>query len=146
MIIYTMKVIFLKCQILMFFSVLECKKRKSRSYGKRKNGNINRKICAEKRLNTSLKDLSIALNNHGRHGLFSFLSSLPISVLRNLELEANKLYQRANKLYKAALLTRRYVQHFLSPYIDSEVNHKRHFIKIPFINKSIYIVSLRIIQ
>ena len=28
MIIYTMKATFLKCQILMFFSVLECKKRK----------------------------------------------------------------------------------------------------------------------
>ena len=62
------------------FSVLECKKRKSRSHGKRKNGNIKRKICTEKRLNTSLKDLSLALTNHGRHGLFSFLSSLPISV------------------------------------------------------------------
>ena len=37
---------------------------------------------------------------------FSILSSLPISVLRNLEFEANKLYNRANKLYKAALLTR----------------------------------------
>ena len=86
-----MKATFLKCQILMFFSVLECKKRKSRSHGKRKNGNIKRKICTEKRLNTSLKDLSLALTNHGRHGLFSFLSSLPISVLRNLELEANKL-------------------------------------------------------
>ena len=112
--------------------------------------NIKRKICTEKRLNTSLKDLSLALTNHGRHGLFSFLSSLPISVLHNLELEANKLYDRANKLYKAALLTRCYVQHFLSPYIDSEVNHKRHFIKIPFINKGIdlliYIVSSRIIQ
>ena len=108
-IIYTMKVAFLKCLILMFFSVLECKKRKRRSHGKRKNGNIKRKICTEKRLNTSLKDLSLALTNHGRHGLFSFLSSLPISVLRNLELEANKLYDRANKLYKAALLTRCYV-------------------------------------
>ena len=29
------------------------------------------------------------MNNHGGHGLFSFISSLPISVLRNLELEAN---------------------------------------------------------
>ena len=77
------------------FSVLDCKKRKSTSHGKRKNGNI--KICTEKRLNTSLKDLSLALTNHGRHGLFSFLSSLPISVLCNLELEANKLYDRANK-------------------------------------------------
>ena len=124
------------------FSVLECKKRKSRSHGKRKNDYIKRKICTEKHLNTSLKDLSIPLKNHGRHGLFSFLSSLTISVLRNLELEANKLYDRANKLYKAALLTRYYVQHFLSPYNNSEVNHKRHFIKFPFINKGMEFIDL----
>ena len=73
------------------FDVLECKTRKSRSHGKRKNGNTKRKICTEKCLNTSLKDLSLALTNHGRHGLFSFLSSLSISVLRNLELDAYKL-------------------------------------------------------
>ena len=60
----------LKCQILMIFSVLECKKRKSRSHGKRKYDNIKRKICTEKRLNTFLKDLSLALANHGWHGLF----------------------------------------------------------------------------
>ena len=60
MIVYTMKVLFLKCQILMFSSLLECKKRKSRSHGKRKNGNIKRKICTEKRIITYLKDLSIA--------------------------------------------------------------------------------------
>ena len=106
-----MKVIFLKCHILMFFSLLECKRRKSRSHGKRKNGNIKRKTCTEKRINTTVKDLSIALNNHGRHGLLSFSSSLPLSVLRDLELEleANKFYDRANKLYKAALLTRCYI-------------------------------------
>ena len=84
----------------------------------------------------------MALTNHGPHGLFSFISSLPISVLRNLELEANKNYDRANKLYKAALLTRCYVQHFLSPYIDSEVNHKRHFIKIPIINKGFEFIDV----
>ena len=70
-----MKVTFLKCQILSF-SVLECKKCKSRSHGKRKNGNIKRKICTEKCLNTSLKDLSLALTNLGQHGLFSFLAYL----------------------------------------------------------------------
>ena len=32
-----------------------------------------------------------------------------------------------------------------SPYIDSEVNHKRHFIKIPFINKGIEFIDLHII-
>ena len=53
-----------------FFSVLECKKRKSISHGKRKNGKFKHKICTEKRLNTSLKDLSIALNDHGLHDLF----------------------------------------------------------------------------
>ena len=85
MIIYIMKVIFLKCQILMVFFSIGYKGHKSRSHGKRKNGNIKRKTCTEKRINTSLNDLSIALNNHGRHGLLSFLSSLPISPLRNLE-------------------------------------------------------------
>ena len=84
----------------------------------------------------------MALPNHGWHDLFSFLSSLPISVLRDLELEANKLYDRANKLYTAALLTRCYVQHCLSPYIHPEVNHKQHFIKIPFINKGIEFIDL----
>ena len=104
MILYTMKVISLKCQILMFFLFKNVKKRKSRYHGKRKNGIVKRKICTEKRIHTFLKDLSIASNIHGWHGLILFLSTLPISVLRNLELEANKLYDRANKLYKSALL------------------------------------------
>ena len=64
----------------MFFSLLEFKKRIRRYHGKRINGTIKRKICTEKRINTSLKDLSIALNNHGWHGLLSFLTSFPISV------------------------------------------------------------------
>ena len=67
---------------------------------------------------------------------------MPITVLHNLELEANKFYDIANKLYKATLLTRCYDQHFLSLYIDSEVNHKRHFIKIPFINKGMEFIDL----
>ena len=29
-----------------------------------------------------------------------------------------------------------------SPYTDSEVNHKRHFIKIPFINKCMELIDL----
>ena len=73
--------------------------------------------------------------------LIFIFSSLPSSVLRNLELEANNLYDRANKFYKAALLTRCYVQHLLSPYIDSEVNHKQHLIKIPFISKGIEFID-----
>ena len=32
------------------FTLFECKKRKSRSHGKRKSGNIKHKICTEKRV------------------------------------------------------------------------------------------------
>ena len=35
-----------------------------------------------------------------------------------------------------------YVQHFISPYIDSEVNYQRHFIKTPFINKGMEFTDL----
>ena len=129
------------------FSLLEIRKRKSRSHGIRKKGNSKRKQRAVKRSNTSLKDLSKILEDHGRHSMLSFLSSLPISVLRILDTEANKFYDRNHQLYDAALLTRCYTQHALRPFIDSETNHKRHFIKIPFIIKELnlltYLVSLR---
>ena len=60
------------------FSVLEIRKRKSRSHGIRKTGNGKRKKRTEKRSNTSLKDLSKVLENHGQHSMLPFLSSLPI--------------------------------------------------------------------
>ena len=66
------------------FSLLEIRKGKSRSHGIRKKGNGKRKKRAVKRSNTSLKDLSKVLEDHGRHSMLSFLSSLPISVLRIL--------------------------------------------------------------
>ena len=127
------------------FSLLEIRKRKSRSHGIRKKGNSKRKKRAVKGSNTSLKDLSKVLEDHGRHSMLSFLSSLPISVLRILDTEANKFYDRNHQLYDAALLTRCYTQHALRPFINSETNHKRHFIKIPFINKGIELIDLPII-
>ena len=50
------------------------------------------------------------------------------SVLRSLNTEANKFYDRTKRLYDAALLTRCYTQHALRPVIDSKINHIRHFI------------------
>ena len=44
--------------------------------------------------------------------------------------------------YDAAILTRCYTQHALRPYIDSEINHIRHFIKIQFVNKGIEFINL----
>ena len=71
--------------------------------------------------------------------MLSFLSYLPIPVLRVLDIEANRFYDRYHQMYEAALLTRCYTQHALHLLIDSEINHKSHFIKI---NKGIYFINL----
>ena len=78
----------------------------------------------------------------GRHTAFSRLVTLSISSLRNLDIEANKFYDRAHRLYGAALLTRCYTQHALRPYIDSEMNHIRYFIKIQFVKKGTEFINL----
>ena len=62
--------------------------------------------------------------------------------MRSLDTEANKFYDRSNRLYYAALLTRCYTQHALRPVIDSKINHVRHFSKIPFINKGMEFIDL----
>ena len=110
------------------FSLLDIKKRNKRSHGKRKNGNFKRKHKTV----LSLFDLNILLNS-GRHQMLSKLASLSVSLLRKLDDEANKFY---------VLLTRCFAQHALRPYIDSEINHIRHFIKIPFITKGIEFIDL----
>ena len=76
--------------------------------------------------------------------MLSYLSSLPISVLRSLDTKANKFYDRTNRFYEAALLTRCYTQHALRSAIDSKINHIRHFIKIPFINKGMDLLIYRV--
>ena len=57
------------------FSLLEFRKRKSRSHGKRQKGNDKRKICAAQNLTLPLMPYQ-----HGRHATLSFLSCLPIPV------------------------------------------------------------------
>ena len=78
----------------------------------------------------------------------SHLVTLSISSLRNLNIEANKFYDRAHRLYDAAILTRCYTQHALRPYIDSKINHIRHFIKFNLstraLNSLTYAVYLKI--
>ena len=63
---------------------------------------------AVKRSNTSLKDLSKVLDDHGRHSMLSFLSSIPILILRDLNTRAYKFCDRNHQLYDVALLTRCY--------------------------------------
>ena len=74
--------------------------------------------------------------------MLSFLSSHPIPVLCILDIEADRFYDRNHQMYEAALLTRCYTQHALRPFIDAEINHQKHFIKIPFINKGMDFIDL----
>ena len=74
--------------------------------------------------------------------MLSFLSSLPIPVLRILDIEANRFYDTNHQMYEAALLIRCYTQHALRPFINAEINHQRHFIKIIFINKGMDFIDL----
>ena len=89
-------------------------------------------------------EISISFTKQNEQKDLSIILAIPLKQVYYLRrwFCCCKLFDRANKLYKAALLTRCYVQHFLSPYIDSEVNYKRHFIKIPFINKGIEFIDL----
>ena len=120
------------------FSLLDIRKRNNRSHGKHKNGNLK---CKNKHLLT-LSELSIILKHSGQHMALSRLLNLSISSLRNLDIEANKFYDSAYRLYDAAILTRCYTQHALRQYIDSEINHIRHFIKIQFVNKGSEFINL----
>ena len=77
MIIFTMKEIFLKCRISMFFPLLDIKKRNKWFHGKRKNVNFKRKHKTV----LSLFDLNILFNS-GRLQMLSKLASLSIFLLR----------------------------------------------------------------
>ena len=55
---------------------------------------VNAKVVL-KIANCTLRDLAGILDVHGRHSMLSFLSSLPISVLRSLDTEAYKFYDRS---------------------------------------------------
>ena len=106
---------------------MEIRKRKSRSHDLRKKKNDKRKKRAVKRSNTSLKDLSKELEDHGQHSMLSFLSSLPISVLRVSDAE---LINSTIGITSCKMLTRCYAQHALRPVIDSETAfHKNSFHK-----------------
>ena len=77
----------------MFFPLLECRNVKlDLMVSGRKTGNYKRKNCANKQANTTIKCLCNVLKDHARHSMLYFLSSLPISVLRGLDTEANKFY------------------------------------------------------
>ena len=121
------------------FSLLDIRRRNRRSRGKRKNGNLKRKH--KNKTFWTHTDLWKILKS-GRHQMLSKLSSLSIASLHKLDEEAYTFYDGKQDLYHTAFHTRCYTQIALCPYIDSEMNHIRHFIKIPFINKGIDFIDL----
>ena len=121
------------------FSIYSTRNRKSRSHGIRINGNIKRKS----RHSISITDLHNILLQSGKHKMLSRLSSLPLSSLRDIDDEADGIILRTDPLYKTAALIQSYTQHVLRPHIDSLNDHKRCFIKIPFINKGIDFIDLQ---
>ena len=126
------------------FSLLGCKKHKSRSHGKLENGNIKCKICTEERINTSLKDLSIALNNHDWHCLLSFLNSLPISVKRLINFTIELTHNIKQHFFQGVMFN---ISLVLISILRSTINHilsKFHSLTKAW-SLLIYIVSLKII-
>ena len=101
------------------FSLLEIRKRKSRSHGIKKKGNGKRKKRAVKRSNTSLKYLSKVLEDHGRHSMLSFLSSLPISVLRILDTKAYKFYDRNHHFINFERLSPNFIADTMNWFLNS---------------------------
>ena len=117
------------------FSLLAIRRHKRRSRGKRENCNLKSKH--KNKTFWTRTDLWKILKSDG-HQMLSKLSSLSIASLHKLD----EFYDGKHDLFHTALLTRCYTQHALRPYIDSEMNHIRQFIKIPFINKGIDFIDL----
>ena len=72
----------------------------------------------------------------------SRLVTLSICSLHNLDIETNTFYNRAHRLYHAALLTRCHTQHALWSYINLGSNHIRRFIEVQIVNKEIEFFNL----
>ena len=121
------------------FSIFSQRKRRSRSHGVRINGNIKRKS----RRTSNLNELNQLLNRAGKHVMLSRLSQLGLSSLKKIDEEADKIILRSDPMYRTGSLIQSYTQHFLRPHIDALSDHKRHFLKIPFINKGIDFIDIQ---
>ena len=121
------------------FTLFSIRKRKARSHGVRKNGNVKRKS----RKFVSIGDLHNIRVQSGKHTMLSRLTCLSLASLRDIDEKADKIIMRTDLYYTTAILIQKYTQHVLRPHIDSASDHKRHFIKIPFINKGIDFVDLQ---
>ena len=120
------------------FKIMSLTKRKRRSHGRRKNHNVKRKSM----VTLCIADLYNIYKRLGRHRLLSKITNLSISSLRKLDKEADDIYVRAHPFYDVACIIQSYTQHILRPHIDDTSDHKRHFLKISYLNKGIDFIDL----
>ena len=105
------------------FFIFSIRKRKTRSHGIRKNGNLKRKS----HLKLSILDLHNLRLASGKHVMLSRLSSLSISTLREIDEQANTIFFQNDPLNDTASLIQSYTQHVLRPHIDTASDHTRTF-------------------
>jgi len=69
---------------------------------------------------------------------------LPLSQLRLLDQEADKIILRTDKFYLCAIIIQKYMysKHYLHPRIQSADEVKRYFLKIAFLNKGIDFIDI----
>lgn len=121
------------------FKIFSIRKRKTRSHGKRKNGNIKKRS----RTKTSLTDLHNIHISFGKHKMLSLLTSLSLTSLKEIDDQADKIILSTDPLIRTACLIQSYTRHVLHPHIDKLSEHQRFFLKIPFINKGIDCIDIQ---
>ena len=119
------------------FSLLDIRMRNRRSRGKRKNGNLKRKH--KNKTFWTLTDLWKILKS-GRHQLLSKLFHLVLLPFVNwMKKLINSMIENLTSIIHFSYSM---LHSTCSSTIDSEMNHIRHFIKIPFINKGIDFIDV----
>ena len=114
------------------FTILNIRKRKSRSHGARKNRNIKRFF----KRNIDLVTLDSLLKSSGRHRMLSLLSSLSLRDLKKVADQADSIIIRSNPLYTTASLVDCYSRHILRPHVDDELKIVDTFLKFLFLIKA----------
>jgi hypothetical protein len=120
------------------FSILNIRKRKSRSHGVRRNDNLKRKS----KITLSVNYLNIILKNSGKHAILSRLTSLSLSSLKILKAEADNMVIQTDPLNTAAYPIQSYTRHILRPHMDKTSDHDRHSLKVTLLNKGIDFIDL----
>jgi hypothetical protein len=120
------------------FALFKQRRRKTRSHGRRINGNIKRK---HRRILNMTQCHNILVNN-GKHRLLNSLCSLSVPSLRLLDKEADSIVLRTNPMYECACIIQSYTKHYLSPSIDAVDSRKRYRIKLSYCNKGIDLLDI----